>query len=182
MQETTVARNYAEALFELAQRDEDLESYAQQLGVFADLVESERDFRLFLASPQIEPSKKKNAVRDVFQGHMPDRLMRFLYVVIDKRRTRALPEMAEEFTTIVNQHYGRLKVDITLAAEPDEMLEKELKEKLGRMLDKEVLPRFRIDPRIMGGVIIRVGDSFMDGSIRHRLHRLRRSMLKAEIG
>ena len=61
-------------------------------------------------------------------------------------------------------------------------LKKELSEKLGRILDKEVLPRFRIDPRIIGGVVIRVGDSFMDGSIRHRLHRLRRSMLKADIG
>ena len=122
MQETTVARNYAEALFELAQRDDDLEPYAQQLGLFADLVETERDFRLFLATPQIAPSDKKKVVRDVFQGHIPDRLLRFLYVVIDKRRTRVLPEMAEEFTAIVNQHYGRLKVDITLAAEPDEAL------------------------------------------------------------
>ncbi|KPK61942.1 MAG: hypothetical protein AMS21_08525 [Gemmatimonas sp. SG8_38_2] len=182
MQETTVARNYAEALFELAQRDDDLESYAQQLGMFADLVESEKDFRFFLASPQIEPSKKKGAVRDVFQGQIPDRLLRFLFVVIDKRRTRVLPEIAEEFTTLVNQHYGRLKVDITLAGEPDETLKKQLKDKLGRMLDKEVLPRFRIDARIMGGVVIRVGDMFMDGSIRHRLHKLRRNMLKADIG
>jgi len=182
MQDTTVARNYAEALFELAQRDDDLELYAQQLGLFADLVETERDFRLFLETPQIEPSDKKKAVRDVFEGRIPDRLLRFLFVVIDKRRTRVLPEMAEEFSAIVNQHYGRQKVDITLATEPDEALKKELREKLGRMLDKEVLPRFRIDPRIIGGVVIRVGDSFMDGSIRHRLHRLRRSMLKADIG
>ena len=157
MQETTVARNYAEALFELAQRDDDLELYAQQLGLFADLVETERDLRLFLETPQIEPSDKKKAIRDVFQGHIPDRLLRFLYVVIDKRRTRVLPEMAEEFTAIVNQHYGRQKVDITLAAEPDQALKKELSEKLGRILDKEVLPRFRIDPRIIGGVVIRVG-------------------------
>jgi len=182
MQETTVARNYAEALFDLAQRDDDLELYAQQLGLFADLVEAENDFRLFLASPQIEPSEKKKVVRDVFEGHVPDRLLRFLYVVIDKRRTRVLPEMAAEFKAIVNQHFGRLKVDITLASEPDEALKEELKERLGRMLEKEILPRFRIDPRIIGGVVIRVGDSFMDGSIRNRLHRLRRSMLKADIG
>ncbi len=182
MQETTVARNYAEALFELARRDEDLEFYAQQLGMFADLVESEKDFRLFLASPQIEPAKKKDTVRDVFQGHIPERLLRFLFVVIDKRRTRVLPEMAEEFAAMVNQHFGRLKVDITLAAEPDEAMKSQLKDKLGRMLDKEILPSFRIDPRIMGGVVIRVGDKFMDGSIRYRLHRLRRNMLKADIG
>ena len=182
MQETTVARNYAEALFELAQRDGDLELYAQQLGLFADLVETERDFRLFLQTPQIEPSEKKQAVQAVFHAHIPDRLLKFLFVVIDKRRTRVLPEMAEEFTAMVNQHYGRQKVDITLAAEPDEALKRELKDRLGRMLNKEILPRFRIDPRLIGGVIIRVGDSFMDGSIRHRLHKLRRNMLKADIG
>ncbi len=182
MQETTVARAYADALFELAQADTALERYVEQLSRIADLVESEKDFRLFLETPRIEPSAKKDAIREVFEGRIPDRLLRFLFVVIDKRRSRILPEIADEFAGMVNEHFGRLKVDITTASEPDKALKEELKQRLGRLLDREILPRYRVNPRIIGGVIVRVGDRIMDGSIRHRLQMLRRSLLKAEIG
>jgi F-type H+-transporting ATPase subunit delta len=83
---------------------------------------------------------------------------------------------------MVDEHFGRLEVEITLAAEPDEALEQDLRQRLGRMLDREILPRYRINPRILGGVIVRVGDRIMDGSVRRRLQGLRRRMLKADIG
>jgi F-type H+-transporting ATPase subunit delta len=182
MQETTVARSYAEALFELARADDALELYAERLAQIADLVESERGFRLFLETPRIDAAIKKQAIRKVWEGRVPDRLLRFLLLVIDKRRARVLPQMAAEFNRLVNEHFGRLRVEITTATEPDGALKAELKERLGRLLDKEVLPRFRVDPRIIGGVIVRVGDLIMDGSIRRRLQTLRRSLLRTEIG
>ena len=86
MQETTVARNYADALFDLAEAAGELEPYAGQLTQIAELVESERDFRLFLETPRIEPSIKTRTVRDVFEGHIADRLLRFLLVLIDNLR------------------------------------------------------------------------------------------------
>ncbi len=75
-----------------------------------------------------------------------------------------------------------MRVEITTAAEPDEALQAELKQRLGRVFDREVLPRYRVNPRIIGGVIVRVGDRILDGSIRHRLQMLRRSLMKAEVG
>jgi F-type H+-transporting ATPase subunit delta len=182
MQETTVARSYADALFDLAEAAGELQPYAGQLAQIAELVESERDFRLFLETPRIEPSVKKRTIRDVFEGHVADRLLRFLLVLIDNRRARVLPEIAREYTAMVDEHFGRLEVEITLAAEPDEALEQDLRQRLGRMLDREILPRYRINPRILGGVIVRVGDRIMDGSVRRRLQGLRRRMLKADIG
>jgi F-type H+-transporting ATPase subunit delta len=182
MQEPTVARNYAEALFELAEADGELALYEELLGQIADLVTSEDDFRLFLQTPLIDPSAKKEVLRAVFEGHLPDRLLRFLLIVVDKRRTRVLPEIAEEFTRLVNEHFGRLQEDITMASQPDEALKKNLRRRLGQILNREILPRYRIDPRIIGGVIVRVGDRIMDGSVRHRLHMLRRRMLEAELG
>jgi F-type H+-transporting ATPase subunit delta len=181
MQEPTVARNYAEALFELGEAEGELGLYAELLGQIADLVATEEEFRLFLLTPLIDPSAKKDVVRGVFEAHLPDRLLHFLLIVIDKRRTRVLPEIAEQFARLVNEHFGRLQVDITLASEPDEALKEDLRHRLGQMLNREILPRYGIDPRIIGGMIVRVGDRIMDGSVRHRLHMLRRSMLKAEI-
>jgi F-type H+-transporting ATPase subunit delta len=181
MQETTVARSYAEALFELALGDDAPELYMERLGQIADLVETDREFRLFLETPRIEAAVKKRAIREALADRVPEKLLRFLLVVIDKRRTRALPEMAEAFSALVNEHFGRLKAEITTAVEPDPELKAEVERRLGRVLGKEILPRFRIDPRIIGGVIVKVGDRIMDGSIRRRLRMLRRSLLRAEM-
>ena len=180
MQEITVARNYAEALFELALADGDPESYRDALSRFAAIAEEEADFRLFLETPLLEPSVKKRVIGEVFKGRIPDRLLHFLYIVIDKRRARVLPGIAHEFASLVDEHYGRLLVEITTAAEPDEKLRTDLRERLGSLLEREVIPRYRVNPRIIGGIIVRVGDRIMDGSVRHRLQMLRRSLLRAE--
>lgn len=182
MQETTVARSYADALLELAKTDDAVELYAEEIAQIASLLETEDDFRAFLETPRVEPREKKRVLREVFGGKVPERLLRFLLVVIDKRRQRVLPEIAVEFSLLVNEHLGRLQVDVTTAEEPDAKARASIKEHLDALFGMEVLPRFSTDRRIIGGVVVRVGDRIMDGSIRHRLQMLRRRLLKAEIG
>lgn len=182
MRETTVARSYAEALLELAVAEEAVEEYDRQFGLVAELIRSEENLRVFLETPRIDADEKKRIVDEAFRGNIPDRLLRFLFVVIDKRRQRLLPAMAAEFSDLADAHFGRLKVEITTAIEPDEALREQLRERLGRALQRDVLPRYRVNPAILGGVIVRVEDRIMDGSIRHRLHSLRRQLLKTEIG
>ena len=182
MQETTVARSYAEALIELARADDKVELYDRELHLIADLMRQEDEFRLFLETPRLAPAEKKRVVRSAFEGKLPDRLLKFLLVVIEKRRARLLPAIADEFSGIVDEHFDRLRVDVTTATEPDARLKTDLKKRLGALLGKEVIPRYRIDPRLIGGVVIRVGDWIMDGSIKHRLQLLRRRLLKTEIG
>jgi F-type H+-transporting ATPase subunit delta len=182
MQETTVARSYAEALFELAQADDAAELYAGQLGEIVQLIESEADFRSFLETPRIELREKRQVLREVFEGKIPERLLRFLLVVVDKRRQRVLPEIAIEFNKLVDQQLGRLQVDVTVAEDPDAKARASIQKHLNTLFGVDVLPRFRADPRIIGGVVVRVGDRIMDGSIRHRLQGLRRSLLRPEAG
>lgn len=180
MRETTVARNYAEALLELARDDDAIEDYSQTIHRIADLIETERDFRRFLDTPRVEVEEKKAAIREVFESQVPGRLLRFLYVVIDKRRQRLIPSIASEFTDLVNEHFGRLQVGITVAREPDESFRQRTRERLERAFQKEILAQYRVEPRILGGIIVRVGDRVMDGSLRRRLQSLRRSLLKTE--
>ena len=182
MQETTVARSYAEALFELAQADDAAELYAVELGQIVQLIESEADFRLFFETPRVELREKKQVLREVLEGKIPQRLLHFLLVVVDKRRQRVLPEIAVEFSKLVDQQLGRLQVDVTMAEEPDAKARASIKMHLDTLFGMEVLPRFSTDPRIIGGVVVRVGDRMMDGSIRHRLQGLRRSLLRPETG
>jgi F-type H+-transporting ATPase subunit delta len=182
MQETTVARSYAEALLELAQADDAAELYAAELRQIVQLIESEADFRFFLETPRVELRDKKRVLQEVLEGKIPQRLLRFLLVVVDKRRQRVLPEIAAEFDKLVDEHFGRLQVDVTMAEEPDAKARANIKKHLDTLFAAEVLPRFRADPRIIGGVVVRVGDRIMDGSIRHRLQGLRRSLLRPETG
>jgi F-type H+-transporting ATPase subunit delta len=181
MQETTIARSYAEALLELAGADHKVDLYDDELRLIADLMRTEDEFRLFLETPRIDPADKKRVVRAVFEKKIPGRLLRFLLVVIEKRRARLLPTIAAEFSDLVDEQHGRLKVEVTTATEPDKALSSDLKKRLSKLLGKDVVPRYRLDPRIIGGVIVRVGDTVMDGSIRHRLQLLRRRLLKTEI-
>lgn len=182
MQETTVARSYAEALLELAQADDAAELYAAELREIVQLIQSEADFRFFLETPRIELRDKKRVLREVLEGKIPERLLRFLHVVVDKRRQRVLPDISTEFSKLVDEKFGRLQVDVTTAEEPDAKAKANINKHLNTLFGMEVLPRFRTDPRIIGGVVVRVGDRIMDGSIRHRLQGLRRSLLRSEIG
>lgn len=181
MRETTVARAYAEALLEIAGKEDAIELYAQNLLSVADLVETEREFRLFLETPRIDPAAKKQALREVLAGRLPDLLLKFLFVVIEKHRQRLIPAIADEYAGLVDAHFGRVQVQITTATEPDDELRVTLQHRLGELLHKEVLPRYRIDRRILGGVIVRVGDRIMNGSVRRRLQQLRRGLLRAEV-
>lgn len=181
MRDTTISRTYAEALLDLAQRQEAVEAFGEHLHLVADLIASDRRFRLFLETPRIDPPVKKQVIREVFGAAFPRLLLNFLMVVIDKRRQRLIPSMADRYAELVDEHFGRVQVRISTAAEPDQKLRDELKRRLEGLLDKEVLPLYRTDERIIGGVIVRVGDRLMDGSIRRRLQLLRRKMLKAEM-
>lgn len=181
MRETTVARTYAEALLEIARKEDAVELYAQNLLSVADLMETEREFRLLLETPRIDPAAKKQVLREVLAGRLPDLLLKFLFVVIEKHRQRLIPAIANEYAGLVDAHFGRVQVQITTATEPDDELRVTLQHRLGELLQKEVLPLYRIDARILGGVIIRIGDRIMNGSVRRRLQLLRRSLLKAEV-
>ncbi len=181
MQAATVARNYAEALLELAVAEGEVELYAAQFDDLVRTIEAEADVRNFLETPRIEAAAKKRVLREVFEGVVAERLLRFLLIVIDKGRQRLLPQIADEFAELVNEHFDRLRVQVTVAQAPDEELEERLKDRLERLFEREVLPSYRVDPKLVGGVVIRVGDRIMDGSVRHRLHVLRRKLLATQI-
>lgn len=181
MRGSAVARTYADALFEFARADDDVDRYARQLQEVADLIETERDFRVFLEAPGIEPSEKIEVVREVFGELLPTHLQSFLFIVIEKRRQRLLPVIASEFSDLVDEHFGRLRVVVTLASEPDSKLRSRIKDRLDKIWNRDIIPHFREDSRILGGVIFRIGDVVADGSLRRRLQLMRRQLMKAEV-
>lgn len=180
MRPVTVARSYAEALLQLALLDDDPERYAGAIHELAEWVLREPKFRRFLETPRVRVAEKKDALRRALAGSVPERFLRFLYVVLDKGRQRLIPQIATEFTDRVDEQLGRVRAEITLAAPPDDALRKRLKAAIEAAEGRAVLPHFRVDPDILGGLVLRVGDRVTDASLRRRLHGLRKSLLRGE--
>lgn len=181
MRDETVSRNYGETLFELARRHDALEAFEDGVQTLATLLDENRDFRLFLETPRISDGEKKKVVRSAFENAVPRPLLNFLLITIDKRRQRLLPDIAREFRALVDEHEGRTHVDVTLAREMDEETVAEVGRRLSEMLDTNAIPHIRVKPEILGGIVIRTGDTVYDGSLRRRLEGMRRRLQQVEL-
>lgn len=179
MSRSAVARNYAEALLELASREDAEERYGELLDGVAALHRGEPRFRLFLETPRVPLEAKQAAIREALGEDAPELLVRFLLVVLEKRRQRAIPAIAEAYRGLLDEKMGRVHALVALPFEADDALRRELLDALQRTLGRTVVPHFSEDPRLLGGVRVRVGDRVMDGSLRRRLEDLRAELMRA---
>lgn len=177
MREPTVARSYAEALFELGLRTGESEAFASAAATVERLLGLDSRVGQFLQSPRIQVADKKNALRHTLGERVPRPFLNYLFVVLDKRRQRLLPAILHEFRDLLDKHLGVLHAQVTVAHAPDPEYERAIAAELSRTLGKRVIPHVRVEPGILGGIIVRYGDRIMDGSLRRRLLGLRRHML-----
>ena len=177
MRETTIARNYAETLLELARRAGDLTAWGQAVDDVAEAMQSNRTLRLFLESPRVSAAQKNQILGRAFEGQLPHVFVRFLQALVNHRRQMLLPQIAQEFHDLVDQVEGRLHANVTVTAEPSDTERRTIAKHLSRSFGKDVVPHFLINPAILGGVVVRVGDTVLDGSVRRRLASLRSRML-----
>lgn len=181
MRDRTVARNYAEALFDLAQRHEGLDAFGEGLALVAGMIDEDPRVRQFLETPRIDAEAKKAALKKALAGRVPAMLVNFLLVVIDKRRQRLIGTIASEFAALVDEHENRVHVEVTVARPLDAETAAALDERLSRMLGKTAVSHLRVDPAIVGGVVVRAGDTIYDGSLRRRLGAMRRQLMTASL-
>jgi len=181
VRETTVARSYAETLFELAARNDALESYGEAIETVARLLEEDPRFRLFLETPRIDDREKKAVVRRAFGAALPGHVLNFVLVTIDKRRQRLLRRIASEYHLLLDEHMGREHMQVSVARPVDDATRQMIADRLSAAFGKRAIPHIRVQPEIVGGLIVRTGDTIYDGSVRRRLDSLRRKMLRAEL-
>jgi F-type H+-transporting ATPase subunit delta len=177
VRDTTIARNYAETLLVLATRAEDLRGWGKMLGDVASAMGENPTLRLFLESPRISAAQKSAVITKAFSDRMPRLMLRYLQTLVQHRRQMLIPEIAEEYYNLVDAAEGRIHARVTVARETDEAGRTAIAGQLSRVFGKEVVPHIAVDPAIMGGVVVHVGDTVLDGSVRKRLASLRRRML-----
>jgi F-type H+-transporting ATPase subunit delta len=177
MRDTTIARNYAETLLELARRAGDLRGWGQAVDDVADAMQNDRTLRLFLESPRVSAAQKNGILGRAFEGQLPPVFVRYLQALVTHRRQMLLPVIAREYHDLVDQVEGRLHASVTVSEEPGDRERRVISKELSRAYGREVVPHFVVNPAILGGVVVRVGDTVLDGSVRRRLGSLRSRML-----
>ena len=181
MRDETVSKNYAETLFALATKHSQLEEYGAALETVARLLDEDPRFRMFLETPRIDDVARKQVMRRVFGASLPKPVVNFVLVTIDKRRQRLLRSIAREYNLLLDVHFGREHVEVTLARKADAATEELIAQRLSSSLGREAIPHFRIKPEIIGGLIVRTTNTIYDGSLRRRLEGMRRRLLRAKL-
>lgn len=177
MRDTTIARNYAEALLELARRAEDTAGWGKLIRDVANAVRQDIRLKHFLESPRISEAQKSAVFLEALGDRVPRHFLRFLQTLVRKRRQMLIPEIAAEYDNLLDVVEGRVHANVSVAREASAVDEARIAEHLSRIVGKKVVPHMAVNPAILGGVVVRIGDTVMDGSVRRRLARLKGQML-----
>ena len=173
-----VARVYAEALFEAGKDKGKLDSLQSQLAQFADAVDGSHDLQVFLFSPYLSSTEKKEGIGRAVSDAEPE-LINFLELLVDKGRMTEIFRIRRELDELWKQENRRIDVTVTSAVELDSAVVEKIGQEVERQTGEKVDLSSRIDGDILGGIVLQVGNMVLDASIRSRLEKLRKSVASA---
>ena len=168
-----LARVYARSLFEVALEQDALDELREQIGQFADAVNENRELAVFFFSPYFSTKEKQEALGRILDGASPI-LMNFLSLLIENHRMPVIFRIRQEYERLWQEENRMLPVQITSAIALDDETTASLAKTIGERAGRKVTLAAIVDPDILGGIIVRVGNSILDASIRNRLEQLRR--------
>jgi F-type H+-transporting ATPase subunit delta len=168
-------RIYARALFEAAQDEQRIDAVDRDLGGFAAVLEETPELRSFLANPQLDPSAKADLLVQLAEGADP-LVTNALRLLAEKGRAQEIPQVYEEFRSFVDRAQGRVAVELTTAHELSDSEACAIVEKIEKASGRTVEATRKVDPALIGGMILQAGSLRVDASVRGRLQRLRREL------
>lgn len=173
-----IAQVYSRSLFEVAKEHGKLDRIRDELGAFADAVAQNRELSVFFFSPYFSTQEKEDGLSRTVVDADPT-LVNFLQLLIEKHRLPVIHRIRRQFDVLWDHENRRLPVEVTSAVELDRSvigaLEKRIREQTGQKVELQSI----VDPDILGGIVLRVGNSILDASVRHRLEQLRKEVAKA---
>src|SRR3954447_25321486 len=173
-----IADVYSRSLFEVAQEKGSLDRVHDELGEFADAMNDSQDLRVFFFSPYFSSQEKKDGISRMVEG-ADENFVRFLEVLAERHRMPAIFRIRRAFDALYAEERKLLPVTVTSAVELDESIVQEIGQKIEEQTGRKVELTAKVDPYVIGGLVMRVGNMVMDGSIRARLERLRKQVAKA---
>jgi F-type H+-transporting ATPase subunit delta len=173
-----IARVYADALFGVAKKLGKLDVIRDQLGQFADALADNREMQLFFFSPYFSSAEKSDGLKKAISGAEPE-LVNFLELLTEKHRMPVLFRIRRQFDSLWAKENKRLGVIVTSAVQLDPEVARRIGSEIEQQTGETVELESRVDPDILGGLVLQVGNMVLDTSIRNRLEKLRKSVAQA---
>ena len=170
--------SYAEALFQVARAEEMLDRVEEELTRLNKSLDSNAELREFLSTPQITSEGKKSALAQIFGGKISPITLHWMNMVVDQGRQRRLSMIIEAFLTLTEEAREKVTAEVITAIPLPEDLAKRLEQELSKVTKKRVFLKPMVDDSILGGVIVKVQNKVIDGSVRHRLEEIKNEMIK----
>jgi len=173
-----IAEVYAHALFEAAVDNDALDRIHDELDEFADELSENRDLQVFFFSPYFSSQEKKEGISKIIDG-ADEHFVNFLELLAERHRLPALMRIRRRFDGLWAEENKLLPVSLTSAVELDEELVKDVGKKIEEQTGRQVELQSKVDPDVLGGLVLQVGNMVLDASVRSRLERLRKQVAKA---
>jgi F-type H+-transporting ATPase subunit delta len=173
-----IAKVYSRALFEVAKEHDVLDRVHDELGEFADALDSDRDLQVFLFSPYFSSEEKKDGIGRIVTD-ADERLINFLQLLAERHRMPVLFRIRRSFDELWAEENRLLPVTVTSAVELDERLVSEIGRRIEEQTGRRVELSSSVNPDVLGGLMVRVGNMVLDATVRNRLEELRKQVARA---
>ena len=173
-----IGQVYARALFESAMEHDELDQIQEQLAMWADALGENKNLQTFFFSPRFSSAEKKDAVRRIIEGGN-EHFLNFLELLAERHRLPATFRIRRSFDELWREEHKMLTVEVTSAVELDEGLVGSIGQRIEERTGRKIELTSKVDPDIIGGIVLRVGNKVLDASVQGRLQRLRRQLTRA---
>lgn len=176
-----VARVYASSLAEIGQENNILNQLEEEMKFVAELIKEDRELNLFLTSPGFPKDSKKDFISKVFSGKLSENTVNFLSLLVENDRQAIVGDIYQALNELIDELNNRKKVTIVSCEKLDESSIENIKAKLKNKLNKDIIINEKIDETILGGIIIKVDDLVIDGSLSKGLKNIRKNLLNSKV-
>jgi len=173
-----IGQVYARALFQAAIEHNELDEVQEQLAMWADALGEEKNLQTFFFSPRFSSAEKKDAIRKIIDGGN-EHFLNFLELLAERHRLPATFRIRRSFDELWREEHKMLTVEVTSAIELDEGLVRSIGDRIEERTGRKIDLTSKVDPDIIGGIVLRVGNKILDASVQGRLQRLRRQLARA---
>ena len=174
-----IAKRYAKALIEIAEELKKLDRITQDVQLIDSMIRSSRDLQLFLKSPIIREDKKREIIQEIFADSRVDPIvLKFILLLVEKKREDLLHDIVKVYQELYDEKVGVVTAEVITALDLNGNERKKIEKKILELTGaKKVKAIYKVDPSILGGIIIKIGDTVYDASIKRRIQLLREQLI-----
>jgi F-type H+-transporting ATPase subunit delta len=178
---SAIASHYSKGLFSIAKSKEELESRLAALKWLSELIGERPELKHFFSHPFVKKEEKKNVLKSLLKNGKDAVLLHFLFLLIDKNRFKNLPEILNKYRQLVNESLGLINVTSITAVTIDEELKHRIKSAIEKAYHKNIRFEEKVDPQILGGIVLLMDHQMLDDSLKGHLNKLKENLLAANV-